>query len=37
MDIDQEDPSVTRFREYLRIKTVHPTPDYSNESCETFT
>ncbi|KAJ8302061.1 hypothetical protein KUTeg_021048 [Tegillarca granosa] len=23
-----EDPAVTKFREYLRIKTVHPTPDY---------
>jgi len=23
-----EDKSVTRFREYLRIKSVHPTPDY---------
>eukprot|EP01114_Cavostelium_apophysatum_P019724 TRINITY_DN6432_c0_g1_i1.p1 TRINITY_DN6432_c0_g1~~TRINITY_DN6432_c0_g1_i1.p1 ORF type:complete len:441 (+),score=99.31 TRINITY_DN6432_c0_g1_i1:101-1324(+) len=23
-----EDPSVTLFREYLRIKTVHPNPDY---------
>lgn len=26
----EEDPSVTLFREYLRIKTVHPTPDYAN-------
>ena len=25
-----ENPAVTRFREYLRIKTVHPTPDYHN-------
>lgn len=24
----QEDPAVTRFRQYLRIKSVHPTPDY---------
>ncbi|KAL3853625.1 hypothetical protein ACJMK2_017156 [Sinanodonta woodiana] len=23
-----EDPAVTNFREYLRIKTVHPRPDY---------
>ena len=23
-----EDPSVTLFREYLRLKTVHPEPDY---------
>ena len=23
-----EDPAITRFREYLRIKTVHPNPDY---------
>lgn len=24
----QEDPAVSLFREYLRIKTVHPDPDY---------
>ena len=24
----EEDPSVTVFREYLRIKTVQPKPDY---------
>ena len=24
----KEDPAVTRFREYLRIKTVQPDPDY---------
>uniref|UniRef100_A0A673MRQ7 N-acyl-aliphatic-L-amino acid amidohydrolase n=1 Tax=Sinocyclocheilus rhinocerous TaxID=307959 RepID=A0A673MRQ7_9TELE len=24
----KEDPSVTLFREYLRLKTVHPEPDY---------
>lgn len=24
----EENPSVTRFREYLRIKSVHPNPDY---------
>lgn len=23
-----EDPSVRLFREYLRLKTVHPEPDY---------
>lgn len=23
-----EDPSVTLFREYLRLRTVHPEPDY---------
>ncbi|KAL2915549.1 adenylate cyclase [Polyrhizophydium stewartii] len=26
--------AVTRFREYLRIKTVHPNPDYA--SARTF-
>lgn len=29
-----EHPAVTRFREYLRIKTVQPNPDYA--SCLTF-
>jgi len=29
----QEDPAVTRLREYLRLKAVHPNPDYS----KTFT
>ncbi|CAH1769128.1 13986_t:CDS:2, partial [Entrophospora sp. SA101] len=29
-----ENPSVTRFREYLRIKTVQPNPDY--EACKKF-
>ena len=24
----EEHPAVTRFREYLRIETVHPNPDY---------
>lgn len=24
----KEHPSVTLFREYLRLKTVHPAPDY---------
>jgi aminoacylase len=28
----EENPAVTRFREYLRIKTVQPNPDY--ESCK---
>lgn len=27
-----EDPSVALFREYLRLKTVHPDPDYG-ETC----
>ncbi|KAJ7369594.1 adenylate cyclase [Desmophyllum pertusum] len=26
----EEDPSVTLFREYLRIKTVQPDPDYES-------
>lgn len=26
-----EDPSVTLFREYLRIDTVHPKPDYGED------
>lgn len=25
---ESEDPSVSLFREYLRLKTVHPEPDY---------
>ena len=25
---EKEHPSVTLFRDYLRIKTVHPKPDY---------
>ena len=29
-----EDPAVTRFREYLRIKSVQPNPDY--DSCVAF-
>lgn len=29
---EEEDPSVSLFREYLRLKTVHPDPDYG----ETF-
>lgn len=27
-----EDPSVGLFREYLRLKTVHPDPDYGETS-----
>lgn len=27
-----EDPSVSLFREYLRVKTVHPDPDYGEMS-----
>uniref|UniRef100_A0A3Q3FZW0 N-acyl-aliphatic-L-amino acid amidohydrolase n=1 Tax=Labrus bergylta TaxID=56723 RepID=A0A3Q3FZW0_9LABR len=27
-----EDPSVSLFREYLRLKTVHPDPDYGEKS-----
>ena len=26
-----EDPSVSLFREYLRLKTVHPEPDYGKK------
>lgn len=29
----EEAPAVTRFREYLRIKTVQPDPDYGNKEC----
>uniref|UniRef100_A0A8D0FGD9 N-acyl-aliphatic-L-amino acid amidohydrolase n=1 Tax=Strix occidentalis caurina TaxID=311401 RepID=A0A8D0FGD9_STROC len=29
-----EDPSVTLFREYLRIDTVHPKPDYLGLACQ---
>lgn len=32
--VSAEDPAVTRFREYLRIKTVQPTPDY--KTCREF-
>ena len=28
----QEDAAVSLFREYLRIQTVHPDPDYGNIS-----
>lgn len=27
-----EDPSVSLFREYLRLRTVHPDPDYGETS-----
>ena len=27
--MDKEDAAVSNFREYLRVKTVHPTPDYA--------
>ena len=27
-----EDPAVSRFRSFLRINTMHPTPDY--RTCE---
>lgn len=30
--IMNENPSVTLFREYLRIKTVHPNPDYQKST-----
>ena len=30
----EEDPAVTLFRQYLRIKSVQPDPDY--ESCLVF-
>lgn len=29
---NDEDPAVSRFREYLRINTVQPDPDYSKEA-----
>ena len=31
-----EDPAITRFREYLRIKTVHPNPDYGMTTRTSF-
>ena len=31
-----EDPAITRFREYLRIKTVHPNPDYGMSTRTSF-
>lgn len=30
----QENIAVTNFREYLRIKTVHPEPDYGKEKVQ---
>lgn len=32
-----EDPSVSLFREYLRLKTVHPDPDYGEISSSQYT
>lgn len=32
-----EDPSVSLFREYLRLKTVHPDPDYGEPSSLQYT
>lgn len=32
-----EDSSVSLFREYLRLKTVHPEPDYGEISSSQFT
>lgn len=32
-----EDPSVSLFREYLRLKTVHPDPDYGAISSSQYT
>ena len=29
----EEDPAVSRFREYLRINTVQPNPDYGQVFC----
>lgn len=26
----KEDPAVSLFREYIRLKTVHPEPDYGS-------
>uniref|UniRef100_A0A8C5QAH4 Aminoacylase 1 n=1 Tax=Leptobrachium leishanense TaxID=445787 RepID=A0A8C5QAH4_9ANUR len=31
-----ENPSTSLFREYLRIRTVHPDPDYGNHGAEEF-
>lgn len=30
VDGEEEDPAVTLFRDYLRIKSVHPEPDYNS-------
>lgn len=33
---ENEDPSVSLFREYLRLRTVHPEPDYGETpACHT--
>ncbi|EFA81878.1 N-acyl-L-amino-acid amidohydrolase [Heterostelium album PN500] len=32
MNMTQEEPSVTVFREFLRIRTDHPTPDYEGST-----
>lgn len=32
-----EDPSVSLFREYLRLRTVHPEPDYGESSSSQYT
>lgn len=34
---DEEDPSVSLFREYLRLRTVHPEPDYGERPSCHFT
>lgn len=31
----EEDPSVGLFREYLRLRTVHPDPDYGETQDKT--
>lgn len=31
-DPESEHPSVTLFRQYLRILTVHPNPDYGENT-----
>lgn len=28
-----EEPSVSLLRKYLRLRTVHPEPDYGEEAC----
>lgn len=33
----EEDPSVSLFREYLRLRTVHPEPDYGERPSCHFT
>lgn len=34
---DKEDPSVSLFREYLRLRTVHPEPDYGETHSYRYT